>query len=91
MPAPRAFDVAAGVLAVCRSRIQQAIFEIGEDSSGFSTSCRWRSAAINAARSFTVIATSCSLVRPAPQNQCMVRLHLLSASPSTDSAFIDVG
>jgi len=35
--------------------------------------------------------TSCSLVRPGMQNQCMVRLRLPSASPCADQAFTDVG
>jgi hypothetical protein len=55
-----------------RSRIQKVIVEIGEASSGFSNLWRWRSAAINAAGSSTVIATRCSLMRPRRQVQYMV-------------------
>jgi hypothetical protein len=52
------------VFARSRSRIQQAIVEIGDASSGFSNLWRWRSAVINAARSPTVIVTGCCLMGP---------------------------
>jgi hypothetical protein len=59
------------VFARRRSRIQQAIVEIGDVSSGFSNLGRWRSAVINAASSSTVIATRCSLMRPRTQIRYM--------------------
>jgi hypothetical protein len=40
-----------------RKRIQRTIVEIGEASSGFSNSRRWRFAAVNGAGSSTVTAT----------------------------------
>jgi hypothetical protein len=66
-----------------RRRTQQAIVEIDDASSGFSNLWRWRSAVINAASSSTVIATSCSLMRPPTLIRYMVGgtyrpRHLLS-------------
>ncbi|WP_197513672.1 hypothetical protein [Mycobacterium sp. 1165178.9] len=59
--------MAAMVIARRRRRIQQAIVEIGEASSGFSNLSRWLSAVISAARPSTAIATRCSLERPRTQ------------------------
>jgi hypothetical protein len=68
---------------LARRRTQQAIVEIDDASSGFSNLWRWRSAVINAASSSTVIATSCSVMRPPTLIRYMVGgtyrpRHLLS-------------
>ena len=60
------------VFAQRRSRIQQATVEIDDASSDFSNLWRWRYAVIKAARSSTVIATRCSLMRPRTQIRYMV-------------------
>jgi hypothetical protein len=49
------------------SRIQQAIVKLATLHLVFSNLWRWRSAVINTARSSTVIATRCSLMRPRTQ------------------------
>jgi hypothetical protein len=61
------------VFARRRSRIQQAIVEIGDASSGFLRFVAMGSAVINAARLSTVIATRCSLMRPRTQIPNMAR------------------
>jgi hypothetical protein len=55
------------VFARRRSRIQQAIVETRDASSGFLQFVAMGSAVINAARLSTVITTRCSLVRPRTQ------------------------
>jgi hypothetical protein len=60
------------VFARRRSRIQLVIVEIGDVSSGFSNLWRWRCAVVKAARSSTVIATGCALMRPRAQIRYMV-------------------
>lgn len=52
------------MFARCRSRIQQAIVEIGDASSGFLQFVAMGYAVIDAARFSTVIATRYSLMRP---------------------------
>jgi hypothetical protein len=59
------------VFARRRSRIQLAIVEIADASFDFSNLWRWRSAVIKAARSSTVIATRCSLMRHRTQIRYM--------------------
>jgi hypothetical protein len=59
-----------------RSRIQQAIVEIGEASSGFLQFVAMAFRGTNAAGSSTVIATRCPLMRPRTRIRYIVRLHV---------------